>query len=427
MVTSRRGAYALALAVLLCAWLLAGCGPTPEPTEIAGPTEPPKPSLVPLTELPPAEPLPTMTETPTPLPTPTPVPLVRSPTDTPQPTPPPTAPPPPQPTPPPTASPTEPPVPDTVTPVMGEGGQPLATPTEVPTEAPPPSALSGRIAFPIFDPDRATYDIGIQDLDSGKREWVFFNASQPDFDSKGGRIAYVSWEDGRRGAYAHTIGGGWWALDTHVEAARPSWSPDDEIIVFVSTEGSPERKAGIYRMVLLDYYPVYAVQDSGQFGPLVGDFPCWLADNERIVYAARGCSRCGLYTVRIFDKQPRAKQITTELTDIAPEGSPDGEQIAFMSLRDGNWEIYLVNAEGGGLTRLTKNEVQDGLPAWSPNGQSIAFVSDRDGAWAVWVMNRDGSNQRKLFDIGGTIDGAVGIDPRNSYGWTQERISWTDK
>jgi hypothetical protein len=404
---------------LICLYLLAGCGPTPEPTEMARPN--PKPSLAPPTELPPAEPLPTMTptqpptETPTPLPTPTAVPLPRPPTDTPaapppqppppSPTPPPTAPPPP------TALPTEPP--------------PVSPTVQAPTAQAPTAQLSGRIAFPIFDPDRATYDIGIYDLDTGKREWVFFQASQPDFDRKGERIAYVSWEDGRRGAYAHTIGGGWWALDTHVEAARPSWSPDDQIIIFASTEGSPERKAGIYRMVLLNYQPVYAVQDSGQFGPLVGDFPSWLADNERIVYAARGCSRCGLYTLRIFDKVPYAKQITTDLTDIAPEGSPDGQQIVFMSLRDGNWEIYVVNADGSGLTRLTNDGAQDGLPTWSPDGQTIAFASDRGGAWAIWAMNRDGSNQRKLFDIGGTIDGLVGIDVRNSYGWTQERISWT--
>lgn len=408
----RWGTYLLLLA-LIGVWLVFGCGPTPEPTPLVKQKELPKPSLIPPTDLPPAEPLPTMT--PTPLPTPTAVPLYRTPTDTPLPPPPPTATPQPLPSspPPPTA---------TALPPLPTDTPPGAT--VAPTEQAAPQ-LSGRIAFPIFDPDRATYDVGTQDLVTGKREWVFFNASQPDFDKDGKRIAYVSWENGRRGAYAHTIGGGWWTLDDHVEAARPSWSPDDQVIVFVSTEGSADRKAGIYRMVLLNYQPVYGVQDSGQYGPLVGDFPSWLADNQRIVYAARGCSRCGLYTLRVFDKQPRAQQITNELTDIAPEGSPDGEKIAFMSLRTGNWELYLVNPDGSGLTRLTDNQAQDGLPTWSPDGRSIAFVSDRDGKWAVWVMNRDGSNQRKLFDIGGTIDGTVGLDPRNSYGWTQERISWT--
>jgi Tol biopolymer transport system component len=339
------------------------------------------------------------------------VPLPRPPTDTPPPLPTPTAVPLPQP---PTNTPPPPPLPTAL---------PAKPTAPLPTAAAP--QLSGRIAFPVFDPGRATYDIYVANPDGSNREKVFPNASQPDFDRTGKRIAYVSWEDGRRGAYAHTIGDGWWALDTHVEAARPSWSPDDQVIVFVSTEGSPERKAGIYRMVLLNYQPIDAVQDSGQLGPLVGDFPSWLADNERIVYAARGCSRCGLYTLKIFDKVPYARQITTELTDIAPEGSPDGEQIAFMSLRDENWEIYVVNADGSRLTRLTNNKAQDGLPTWSPDGQTIAFVSDRDGVWAIWAMNRDGSNQRKLFDVGGTIDGIVGLDVRNSYGWTQERISWT--
>jgi Tol biopolymer transport system component len=264
-------------------------------------------------------------------------------------------------------------------------------------------------------------------VDGSRNSVVFKEASQPDFDREGRRIAYVSWQNGRRGAYAHEIGGGAWTLDDHVEAARPSWSPDDQIIVFVSTEGSPERVAGIYRMVLLKYQPVIAVQDSGKYGPITGDFPSWLADNQSIVYAARACSRCGLYVVNIMEKVPVARQLTQALTDIAPEGSPDGKQVAFMSLRSGNWDVYVVNTDGTGLTQLTTNGAQDGLPTWSPDGQTIAFASDRDGAWAIWAMNRDGSNQRKLFDTGGTIDGVVGIDVRNSYGWTQERISWTAK
>jgi Tol biopolymer transport system component len=106
-------------------------------------------------------------------------------------------------------------------------------------------------------------------------------------------------------------------------------------------------------------------------------------------------------------------QLTSEVTDIAPAAY--GRQIAFMSKRDGNWEVYVVNADGSGLKRLTNKPANEGLPAWSPDGKTLAYVSDQGGAWAVWVMSPNGSNQRKLFDIGG---GGL------PSAWHLERISW---
>ena len=54
-------------------------------------------------------------------------------------------------------------------------------------------------------------------------------------------------------------------------------------------------------------------------------------------------------------------------------------RIAFASDRDGNWEIYVVNADGSGLVRLTNDPAADSTPSWSPDGRRIAFTSTRDG------------------------------------------------
>lgn len=54
-------------------------------------------------------------------------------------------------------------------------------------------------------------------------------------------------------------------------------------------------------------------------------------------------------------------------------------KIAFSSSRDGNYEVYAMNADGSGQTRLTSNTGVDAQPAWSPNGTKIAFYSNRDG------------------------------------------------
>jgi TolB protein len=76
-------------------------------------------------------------------------------------------------------------------------------------------------------------------------------------------------------------------------------------------------------------------------------------------------------------------------------------KIAFMSVRDENWEIYTINPDGSELTRLTDHEAKDSFPSWAPDGRSIAFVSGRDGEDQIYVMDPDGSNLQKLTDAPG--------------------------
>lgn len=72
------------------------------------------------------------------------------------------------------------------------------------------------------------------------------------------------------------------------------------------------------------------------------------------------------------------------------------EKIAFVSQRDGNREIYAVNADGSNPVNLTNNIGSDEEPAFSRNGAKIAFRSTRDGVNEIYVMNADGSNQANL-------------------------------
>src|SRR5206468_11602724 len=70
---------------------------------------------------------------------------------------------------------------------------------------------------------------------------------------------------------------------------------------------------------------------------------------------------------------------------------PPLDQIAFTTNRDGNDEIYLMNADGTGLVNLTNTAAFDGYPTWSPDGSKLAFRSDRDGNAEIYVMNADGT------------------------------------
>ncbi len=71
-------------------------------------------------------------------------------------------------------------------------------------------------------------------------------------------------------------------------------------------------------------------------------------------------------------------------------------RIAFFSLRDGNGEMYVMNADGSNQTNLTNNPADDYNQVWSPDGRQIAFVSGQGGNGEIYVMNADGSNQINL-------------------------------
>src|SRR5919198_4649599 len=74
-----------------------------------------------------------------------------------------------------------------------------------------------------------------------------------------------------------------------------------------------------------------------------------------------------------------------------PEFSPDGTQIAYASKASGNYDIWVMDADGSNQHVLQADPASDTKPAWSPDGTEIAFVSDRTGDSEVWRMASDGS------------------------------------
>jgi Tol biopolymer transport system component len=83
-------------------------------------------------------------------------------------------------------------------------------------------------------------------------------------------------------------------------------------------------------------------------------------------------------------------------SDSRPAWSPDGGKIAFVTNRDGDYEIYAIPARGGTAINLTNNSASDLYPNWSKDGSKITFTSDRSGNYDIWVMNADGSNQTQI-------------------------------
>ena len=96
---------------------------------------------------------------------------------------------------------------------------------------------------------------------------------------------------------------------------------------------------------------------------------------------------------------------------LAAELSPDGSKIAFHSLRSGNRDIWVMDADGYNAENLTVDYLgNDSHPAWSPNGAQLAFRSDRDGYDDIWVMDWNGFNPENLTNDS-SIDGLPSWSP----------------
>jgi Tol biopolymer transport system component len=85
-------------------------------------------------------------------------------------------------------------------------------------------------------------------------------------------------------------------------------------------------------------------------------------------------------------------------SDVSPAWSPDGRQLAFVSWRDGNSEIYLLDLRSGQLRNLTNYPGADSSPVWSPDGTRIAFESLRGGYWNIRVIDLETGAVRDLTD-----------------------------
>ncbi len=116
---------------------------------------------------------------------------------------------------------------------------------------------------------------------------------------------------------------------------------------------------------------------------------------------------------RLDDATPAATgEVTPAPTHDPADGGPElAGKIAFVSFRDGDREIYVINPDGSGERSLTNHPADDFDPDFSPDGSRIVFISAREGRPHLFIMDADGGNVMQL-----TTDATGGLNPRWSNG-----------
>jgi Tol biopolymer transport system component len=204
-------------------------------------------------------------------------------------------------------------------------------------------------------------------------------------------------------------------LAPRLAAGRGSfvWSPDWRKLAILSDAGRGDFNFGLY-MVNADGSGLRSLAQGLLAGRRPGrgaSQPAWSPDGRKIAFVADRDGGDDVFVVNV-DGSGLRKLTRSPADDGAPVWSPDGRKIAFVSNRSGTYGVYVMKIDGSGqralaartvayrglffngrMARLAAAEV---APAWSPDGRKIAFVSDRDGTYEVYVMNADGSGQRRL-------------------------------
>ncbi len=187
------------------------------------------------------------------------------------------------------------------------------------------------------------------------------------------------------------------AAPTTTTAARPV-TRTGEFSTLASNATEPNSDAGL-PVPFEDSTNVAQItfaEEGGAFDP------CISRDGKTVVFA----STQHRPTADIYVKQAEGR-VVTRLTndtsdDVMPSVSPDGSRVAFASNRSGNWDIFVMPVTGGAAVQITAEGSHELHPSWSPDGTELVFcrLGAGSGRWELWTTKAESNSVARFIGYG---------------------------
>jgi Tol biopolymer transport system component len=273
----------------------------------------------------------------------------------------------------------------------------------------------GVLALPLHDPRHDTTDIFLLDMWGGRQinltRTPTISERSPTWSHDGERLAFVAFGftgnsidalhlNGRREAlyYTNLYNG---------DLGGVTWSPSGEWIAFIFN--AVDGRGGVYA-VNAGCLNTAAPCVSGEERAIISEggfyyHLSWSPDGRSVLFVAERDRNADVYRAEadclenLGGCHNQARRLTHDVNpDYGPSWSPDGGEIAFSSVRSGEYEMYLMAADGGEVRLLARYPVYI-PPAWSPDGRSLAFPARLGHEYNLYRLDIDCGNSATLCEV----------------------------